>query len=97
MPPLKGKDAENFMDEVSKQQDKQRDEALARCKAEAATRGKEPFDLEKLEQLCDTSSEGRLAPVERRRADLEYKYYVSNRSMMTLKEFADLIETVRKW
>jgi hypothetical protein len=70
MSPISGKDADKFMDEAFAREQKRREEKLARAKADATAAGKEPFDLEKLEQLCDTSSEGRLAPVEKRRADL---------------------------
>lgn len=97
MPPVSGKDADKFMDEIFADEEKRRAEQLAGSKADAAARGKEPFDLATLEQMCDTSSEGRLAPLEKRRVDFEYMYYVNNPSIMTLADFAALIERVKKW
>ena len=85
------------VDELMERNAKVRSEALAREKALAITRGKEPFDFEKLETMCDTSNEGRVAPVETRRAKLEYKYYVEHSEYMTLAELADLITRLSKW
>jgi hypothetical protein len=94
---LKGKDAEDFLDALDRRNREAMKDSLAKAKADAASRGKEPFDLEKLEQLCDTSHEGRLDPVDERRARLEYKYYVTNPEIKTIAEFAALITELSKW
>lgn len=67
------------------------------AKADAARRGKEPFDLEKLEQLCDTSHEGRMPPLEERYAEFESRYYVGYPEVMTLTEFAKEVEILNRW
>ena len=46
----------------------------------------------------DTSSpDGNLAPLDTRRARLEYQYYVSNPRLNTLAEFAQLLQELRQW
>jgi hypothetical protein len=94
---LTGKDADEFLEALKNRNQKEHVEALEQAKAEAAKRGKEPFDLAKLEQLCDTSSEGRLAPLDERRDRFEYMYYVNNPSIMTIAEFAAYVDRVNKW
>jgi hypothetical protein len=94
---LTGKDADDFFEELERRNQQEHDEALRQAKTDAARRGKEAFDLEELEQLCDTSSEGRMAPVDERRSRFEYMYYVNNPSIMTIAEFADYIERINKW
>lgn len=94
---LRGKDALEFFDAVARRSLALRKQQLATAIADAKASGKEPFDLEKLERLCDTSSEGRLDPVDERRARLEYKYYVTNPEIMTLAEFAYLVNELSKW
>jgi len=95
--PASGKEGWEYLNELFQKEDQRRAEMLAKAKAEAAARGKEPFDLEKLEQLCDTSSEGRVDPVETRRKDFEFMYYVHNPDIQTIKEFAAFIERTNKW
>jgi hypothetical protein len=94
---LKGKDAEAFLDALDRRDREAMKDSLAKAKAEAAAKGKEPFDLEKLERLCDTSNEGRQDPIDERRAQLEYKYYVTNPEIMTIADFAALVEELKKW
>lgn len=88
---LTGKDATDFANAIEERNRKAAAEALAREKAEAVSRGKEPFDLARLEEMCDTSSYGRLDPVDVRQERYEYMYYVQNPKLLTLKELADLI------
>jgi hypothetical protein len=76
---------------------RRRDEKLHAAKAEAARRGKEPFDLAKLETLCDTSREGKMDPVETRRARFEEAYYTSYSDVMTLEEFAEKVTEQNRW
>jgi hypothetical protein len=94
---LTGNDASEFVDKLFAQHDEEKRRSLAEAKAEAQSRGKEPFDLDKLEQLCDTSSEGRVDPVDQRRERFERMYYVENPSFMTLQELADLITRLSQW
>lgn len=93
---LTGKDALEFYEKLKQKQEKEEAEELERARREAAERGKEPFDLDKLEQLCDTSSEGRVDAVERRHANFEYMYYVSKPEIMSLAELAAYIERTNK-
>lgn len=74
-----------------------RAETLAEAKVEAAGRGKEPFDLAKLETLCDTSHEGSTPPSEERIKEYEWKYYVSHRTTMTLREFEAEVSELSRW
>ena len=87
---------EEFYEELRREKEK-RATWLADAKVEATKRGKEPFDLTKLEIMCDTSSEGRLDPVEERQARFEYLYYVQHPELMTLEELAQHIERTSKW
>jgi hypothetical protein len=76
---------------------KRRAELLAAAKAKAAVSGKEPFDLAKLETMCDTSSHGRLDPVEIRHADFEDRYYVWYPDVMTLLALAEKVNEWNRW
>ena len=94
---LSGKDASDFVSKLFAQYDDEKRRSLEEARSDAQARGKEPFDLEKLEQLCDTSSEGRLDPVDERQARFEYLYYVQHPSFMTLQELAELISRLSRW
>jgi hypothetical protein len=90
-PQLTGQAALDFFEETSRQEDERRAQALAREKEEAARRGKEPFDLARLEAAFGgeiTTEDYDPIPLEERRAVLEYKYYVTWPSFTTLAEFA---------
>lgn len=97
MAELTGKEALEFHEEIGRRNTKLRADLLVKAKDEAVERGKEPFDLEKLETMCDTSSEGRVDPIESRHERYEYKYYVEHPELMTLAELADLITLLSKW
>ena len=94
---LTGDAAKEFMDQAFERARKLGDEQMVAAKVEAAARGKEPFDLAKLETLCDTSYEGRVAPVEERQAELERKYYVAFPDVMTLADFAKKVDELNRW
>jgi hypothetical protein len=94
---LKGKDAEEFADAVARRNLELQKQQLEKAIADANAKGKEPFDLDRLEQLCDTSREGRVDPVDDRRARFEYKYYVENPEIMTIAEFAGLVAELNRW
>ena len=96
--PLTGQDAIALHDRLRADSERDRAEQLAAARADAAARGKEPFDLDTLERIVDTSSpDGNLAPVATRRARLEYQYYVDNPRISTLAEFALLLRDLRQW
>jgi hypothetical protein len=84
-------------EEIRAQNAKTRSEALAKAKTAAALAGKEKFDLAKLEKLVDTSSEGRVDPVEERLALYERKYYVEHPEIMTIAEFAKVVAELNSW
>jgi hypothetical protein len=84
-------------DEELRRDAEKKAERLSKAKAEAASRGKEPFDLAKLETMCDTSTDGRVDPIESRNERFEWMYYVSNPDMMTLKELAELVTHLSRW
>jgi len=94
---LTGDAAKEFMDRIAERNRTLLAEQLAAAKADAAARGKEPFDLERLETMCDTSHEGRVDPVESRQAEFERKYYVHFPDVMTLAEFAEKVEELNRW
>ena len=97
MAELTGKEALEFAEQIARENKLRRAEALARGKADAAARGKEPFDLAKLETMCDTSSEGRVAPLEVRQQRFEEWYYVWHPEVRTLEELARKIEEYNRW
>jgi hypothetical protein len=94
---LTGKAAKDFVDKARAEAQKHHAEQLAAAKDNAAKRGKEPFDLTKLETMCDTSHEGRIDLIEERQAELERKYYVHFPDVMTLAEFAKTVDELNHW
>jgi len=88
---------DDFVAQVLAESEKRHQEQLASARAIAVARGKEPFDLEKLEAMCDTSHEGRLAPRDERHAEFERKYYVQYPDVMTLAELAEKIDELSRW
>ena len=91
---LTGKTAEDFLAEALRKSEQTRAEQLARAKADAAMRGKEPFDLVKLEKLVDP---GRMVGAGERQRTYEYMYYVSSPEFMTLAELANLIKVLSEY
>jgi hypothetical protein len=94
--PLEDKEATALLEEIGRRNDQLRAERLAAGKRDAATRGKEPFDLAKLETMCDTSNEGRMAPEPVRYAKFEEMYY-GFRDILTLEDFAREVDELNKW
>ncbi len=90
-------DAEALDAEIKAEARSLRAEQLAMAKADAANRGKEPFDLSLLETVCDTSRGGRLDPFEARRARFEEMYYTHFPEVMTLADFARKVEELNRW
>lgn len=95
--PLTGKDARDFVAKVDAEARQRRADRLAAAKAEALAGGKEPFDLAKLETMCDTSREGQLDPVDVRTQRFEEMYYVQYPSIATLADFARKVEELNRW
>ncbi|WP_216917713.1 hypothetical protein [Nocardia noduli] len=89
-------DARRFAAHVWQRQDSTRSERLAAVKADAHARGKEPFDLGRLESLCDTSDSGRVDPTHWRQRRFELMYY-SHPEMMTIEDLAEHIMVARGW
>jgi hypothetical protein len=83
--------------EILEREGRRQAEMLARAKEEAQRRGREAFDLGKLERLCDTSRDGVLDPVEDRTEHFEYLYYVLHPEFMTMEELARHIEQSSRW
>jgi len=95
--PLTGEAAWRFVEEIRARNARIKAEQLAAGKADGAARGKEPFDLDRLETMCDTSSEGRVAPREWRESYYEDKYYVFYPDVMTLAELAEKVTELSRW
>ncbi|HZJ64543.1 MAG TPA: hypothetical protein VFD36_13570 [Kofleriaceae bacterium] len=83
--------------ELARRNDELRAQRLTAAKRDAAASGKEPFDLAKLETMCDTSSEGRMDPEPVRRTEFEEMYYVRYPQILTLEDFARKVEELNKW
>ena len=71
MTALEGNEAVEYHERVRAEELRRRADSLARAKQEAVVRGREPFDLTRLEQLCDTSRDGVVDPPEDRAARFE--------------------------
>ena len=95
--PLDDEESRVFMAELARRNAELRTERLAAAKRDAAARGKEPFDLAKLETMCDTSSEGRMDPEPVRHERFEEQYYVDYPAILTLEDFARKVEELNKW
>jgi hypothetical protein len=95
--PLTGEAARAFTRVIAERNRKLRAERLAAAKADAAMRGKEPFDLAKLETMSDTTHAGRLDPFEERHAEFEEMYYTWYPRVMTIVEFAAKVDEWNRW
>jgi hypothetical protein len=91
---LTGKDAEDFANDVRRKHEQAARERLERAKAEAQARGKEPFDLKKLEALVDP---GRMIGADERERTYEHMYYVEHPKFTVLQELADLIRELSEY
>ena len=99
LPPriLVGAEASAFMRKVDSYWERVRALNYARARVEARARGKEPFNLQVLETMCDTSHEGRERSVEARQSEYEEMYYTSYRDVLTLAEFAEKVNELNRW
>src|SRR5262245_515382 len=95
--PLDDEDSRVPCAELARRNAELRAERLAAAKQDAAACGKEPLDLAKLETMCDTSNEGRMAPEPVRYAKFEEMYYVDYPGILTLEDFARKVYELNKW
>lgn len=86
--------ADESVPEALRRQEQTRAERVAHAKVEAVARGKEPFDLARLETLVDPS---RMVASEERQLEYEYAYYVRHPRFTTLQELAELIREVSEY
>jgi hypothetical protein len=93
---LTGKDALELHERIKRENERKKAERIARAKQDAAARGKEPFDLAKLETMCATEALGRMSP-EERAAQLEEMYYAQYPAVLTLAEFAARLAELGRW
>lgn len=81
-------DNELFRQLLAKQR-AERESQLTAAKEQQHTAGKEPFDLDSLERIYDTTTEaGALGSRESRQRQYEVYYYLLYPKVMTLGEFA---------
>lgn len=72
--------------------------ALAKAKADAQSSGKEAFDLDRFEQIYDTTTDmGSLPAREVRVKEYEHKYYLRFRDLMTMQALAEKLEELDVW
>lgn len=75
-------------------------EGLRAAKEEAGRRGKEPFDFGRLRALYDPSSElvssSELHDPQAVAEDLELRYYLDFPRILTLTEFAEKLQEIRR-
>jgi hypothetical protein len=96
MATITGKEAEDFFEELQRQNRDAQVQALSEAKQAAALSGKEPFDLAPLERLCDPSIEP--AQCRRKNAVRSSKlYYLGTPKCMTLAQLAQYIRDVNSW
>lgn len=94
---LTGKEALAYHERLKAENSSRKRAQLSKAKIEADTTGKEPFDLSKLESLCDTSVGGRMLDEEERHTTYEYGYYVEHPEVRTIVEYSTLISEREKW
>ncbi len=85
---------DDFLADALRKSEQTRADQLAKAKADAAARDKEPFDLAKLETLVDT---GRMVGSSERQRTYEYLYYVTSPELMTLAELANTIKVLSEY
>ncbi len=92
---LEGEAARRYLEETSARHKREREEVLSRAKAEAAKVGKEPFDLDRLDELWvsamrhaeDIENEDAIGRAMRQES-YEYHYYVLTPEIRTMADFA---------
>ncbi|UKE51242.1 hypothetical protein KCU57_02335 [Xanthomonas translucens] len=94
---LKGADALALHKKLKERNAALRSAELDSAKALAHESGKERFNLEKLESICDTTQAGRITDPNDRQAIYEQMYYVEHPKISTLQEFARIVVTISSW
>jgi hypothetical protein len=94
---LEGDAAKEFTEKIRLRNIQLAEESLKEEKRKAAQTGKEAFDYQKLKSFVDPDYYADAETLEKRIERLEYKYYVGNSEIMTIKEFADHIIEIYKW
>ena len=89
-------DPKDFLEQIRRENEQRTRELLERKKAEAAARGKEPFDYERLHAMVAQGSLGHMNPDEER-TFLERLYYVEHADVLTLEAFADELAELGAW
>lgn len=97
MTQLKGEAARAFHKQLKERTAQDRAARLQATRAQAASSGKEAFDLHKLEKLYDTTGRGRLTHVAERTAMYEYMYYVEYPQASSLDAFARSLTEIDNW
>lgn len=96
--PLTGKDALDLHEKLGKQAEQERLDRLQRAKADAAARGKEPFDYGKLTSIAQTVYEHTMRMSETKREEyFEELYYTGYPSVLSLSEFAEKVNELSRW
>ncbi len=93
---MKQVDPNDYLEQIRRDNERRQRELLDRKKAEAAARGKEPFDYERLRGMVAQGSLGRMNPDEER-ALFERLYYVEHADLMTLEAFANELANLGQW
>jgi hypothetical protein len=95
---LKDKDALDFFNSLKQREDQKASDNLTAAKADAAARGKEPFDYKKLEGMCQTIYDATMRMNDAERAAyFEELYYVGYPNVTTLSELADKVNELSRW
>lgn len=83
-------DDRQWFDKLAAEAEARQEAQLCEARQDAMTRGKEAFDLDRLEALVDTTTDlGGLPPREERQRRWERLYYLSWPEVMTMAEFAE--------
>ncbi|GKT16110.1 hypothetical protein AVHY2522_10515 [Acidovorax sp. SUPP2522] len=97
MTQLKGEVALAFHRQLRERAQQQRTARLQDAKAQAASSGKEAFDLGKLQTLYDTTQRGRWTDLAQQAMVYEYLYYVEYSQVPDLRAFARSLDEIDYW
>jgi len=85
------------MAEVRARHDREQAEQFAAAKADAAARGKEPFDIDRLSEMCDITLANTLRDPDECRSQHERFYYMHYPDVQTLAEYAERVTELNRW
>ena len=84
------RDDRELFERIKAENERETAEKLAAAKAEAAERGKEPFDVNKMLELYEPYDQYRYpAPLDELSRYHERSYYLTSRELMTIAEYTD--------